>query len=342
MRYKTSSWKRKVDPAFDVIIKLALELLDAVKLPGNEGYIHLTKEDPLCKIIQAEGFPDFKNFYENIDPANDINNWEKMLSGVKGGKKPSIFIKKLYQDFSAVLTGITLGQMEVVDNILQKLISSLAPESKEYYMTVFTFSPAVKPDTRTMSQQEQIELFIYQLSNVFSLFMHKAFIGIQNHRDIVKELNAEFIKMVLFQTWNVISLIVNEKSLRTLYVEAKAGDTKPLFKIMRIDKTLFDHDWVRERIREAMYSGDRIFFKALSKAMSDDPLKNRKIRTREFIVLIVFWEVGLYRLSISELLKLFNDCGLALRDDEVTFRKFVDRAKKVKPQVSILSYLFHK
>jgi hypothetical protein len=41
MKYKTDSWKQKVDPAFDKFIKLYKEFLSISQLPGNEGYLSI-------------------------------------------------------------------------------------------------------------------------------------------------------------------------------------------------------------------------------------------------------------------------------------------------------------
>ena len=41
MKLKTSSWKQKIDPAFDKFIKIYLKFLGKSMLPGNEGYLVL-------------------------------------------------------------------------------------------------------------------------------------------------------------------------------------------------------------------------------------------------------------------------------------------------------------
>ena len=39
MTSKADSWKQKLDPAFDKIIRLYLFYLETFQLPANEGYI---------------------------------------------------------------------------------------------------------------------------------------------------------------------------------------------------------------------------------------------------------------------------------------------------------------
>jgi hypothetical protein len=133
------------------------------------------------------------------------------------------------------------------------------------------------------------------------------------------------IKRNLFCIWNTISLIVNKKSLRELLIKARRGDDDSLFALIKVDKTLFDHDWVRLRIRKAMYSGDTDFFYSLAKAIKSDPLQTRKYKLLVFVVMIFFWKYGLYSLTVPELMQLLQDSGISIQEDEVTFRKYYDR-----------------
>lgn len=130
--------------------------------------------------------------------------------------------------------------------------------------------------------------------------------------------------------WDTISIFVHRKGLRNLFIEARKGNDDSLFKLIQIDKTVFDHDWVRTRIRKAAYFGDWKFFENISKAINTDPLKNRKIHGDLFLILCQFWTVGLYRLTIPEIMQVFKISGVRMVYDEVNFRKFVDR--EIKPR----------
>jgi len=49
MTSKPSSWKEKIDPAFDKIIKYVLQVLNQSDLPANTGWIAL--ENQYLKIM---------------------------------------------------------------------------------------------------------------------------------------------------------------------------------------------------------------------------------------------------------------------------------------------------
>lgn len=337
MLYKESSWKDKVDPAFDKLIIFFLEVLEVVKLPANEGYICISQEDPHFQMLGEKGFPDFKSYYEIKNKKDFLAIIRDMLSGLPGGNKPLKDLEELFSDFMTVWFGIAQKDEDTIKKVVEKILGSLKEESRYYYTKCF--SVAVKI-TEKMNVQDQAKLVRSIISNILSLFANRIFLVAEKNRDAVKQLNPIYIQNVFFSVWNIISIVINSKTLRTLYNEARAGVDQSLFEIIQIDKTLFDHDWVRDRIRKAAYSGNKLFFQSLSKAIKDDPLKNRKLRIKEFLILTVFWELGLYRLSAGNLLELFNDCGLAKREDEITFRKFRDRFIKKRPKLWAISNFF--
>ena len=331
MKSKSSSWKQKVDPAFDRFINLILELLEAVKLPANEGYICIAREDQHFRLLEAEGFPDFKNQYETKNPYDDLNSFlQGMLGKFSGDEKPLDDLQDFIKDFITAWVALFQRDEPTVKGIVEKILGNLDEESRTYY---------VKSFTRVKSQTDSVYAKCL-ISNMLSLFCHRFLCVADRIRDTVKGLNPSLLQDILFNIWNTASVAINGKPLKTLYNEAMAGNNSSLFKIIQIDKTLFDHDWVREQIRRALYSGDREFFMSLSKAIGSDPLNNRMKRIKEFLILTLFWEVGLYRLSVPDLLELFNDCGLANKDDEITFRKFRDRFVKKRPKLLKISNLF--
>jgi hypothetical protein len=63
MKYKSLSWKQKVDPAFDKFIKVYLEGLEKMCLPARKGYIGL--EERSFQTIELEGFPGLGSMYEH-------------------------------------------------------------------------------------------------------------------------------------------------------------------------------------------------------------------------------------------------------------------------------------
>lgn len=315
---QSSSWDKKVDPAFNKFIKTFLTIIEALKLPAYEGYIHVTKEDSHFKALEAESFPDFTEFYRNTNPMAILSETESLV----GEKNIITAWKEVLEDFQKQQS------IEERHKTILTMINMLEQESREFYL-----KGLMPPDSNPQIDPEQImEVCRTTLSNVLALSFHYVLILSQPQEQNIeiKELPSKVVQYILFYAWNMVSLFVHEKTLPVLYAEAAKGNDDFLFKLIQIDKTLFDHDWVRERIRKAMYSGEREFFHALSDAIKDDPLKGRKMRLKEFLVLTLFWDMGLYRLSVPEIMKLFNDSGLTIPDDEVTFRKFYDRFKKTK------------
>lgn len=57
MKNITLSWKQKIDPAFDKLIKSYLILLEAWGLPVSEGYVNIAESEPHFKELKKEGFP---------------------------------------------------------------------------------------------------------------------------------------------------------------------------------------------------------------------------------------------------------------------------------------------
>lgn len=63
MRSKTDSWKQKIDPAFDKIIRLYLFYLESFQLPANEGYLAIQLPDNYSRKLEIEGFPSIASIY---------------------------------------------------------------------------------------------------------------------------------------------------------------------------------------------------------------------------------------------------------------------------------------
>lgn len=95
-------------------------------------------------------------------------------------------------------------------------------------------------------------------------------------------------------------------------------------KAIHLDKTLFDVDWVRERIGKAFYSGDSTFFKQLGRAIEKPPIPANIEYGDLILTLVKFWLIGLCRLKIKELMRLLKASGLIINVDVETFRKYID------------------
>jgi hypothetical protein len=330
MRSK-QSWKQKLDPAFDKIIKFYLFFLETLNLPSNEGYLTMQLPDKYLRKLEIEGFPSIASIYEH-DKDEDVNfDFISMFddSISKGDfKKLTIEMKKDENLFYEAL-------YFAVEELPEK-------DSREYYQKTFEAfrsSGVGKIESGSLSDKKRNKLLKQFHSDRQSLQWHGLMQAIEHlkanidsgRKRIQKKFKEEpkVLRRSIFYIWNTISLLVHKKNLKLLFKDARKGDDESLFKLIQIDKTLFDHEWLRTRIRKASFFGDWKFFDNLSKAIKTDPLANRKVHGDIFLLLINFWTVGLYRLTIPELMQLFQDSGIRMMYDEVNFRKFVDR--EVKP-----------
>jgi hypothetical protein len=338
MTSKTDSWKDKIDPAFDKFIKFYLLLLETCQLPANEGYLSMQLPESCLKKLEIEGFPSIALLYEHDNAEDASFDFISMLDDTitmqdfkKATRKIAKEIKKdeysLYEIFLAL-----------ADQLQEK-------ESKDYYLKKYKYlmsDDGYKIHMKSLSEVKQKKWRKEFYSDWQSLQWNHAVNVVEHVKEsiddkrkiIVRRFNEQpkIFRRSIFFLWNTISMLINKKGIKSLLVEARKGDDKSddsLFKLLQIDKTLFDHDWVRARIRKASYFADWDFFDKMSKAIKTDPLKNRKVHGDVFLILIHLWTVGLYRLTIPELMQLFKISGVRMVYDEINFRKFIDR--EIKP-----------
>lgn len=144
-----------------------------------------------------------------------------------------------------------------------------------------------------------------------------------------KGLSGEMILYLLFVLLDMVSQVTYKKSLQTLYEEARAGNDESLFKLLRVDKTLFDHEWLRKRTLQEMFKANNAFFKKLGDAIKGEPPIEKMRRGKLKFILYMFWSYGLNKLTIPELAEFLESCGFELEPDLETLRKFINR--EIKP-----------
>lgn len=120
----------------------------------------------------------------------------------------------------------------------------------------------------------------------------------------------EMIVYTAFQTLNFVCCLINKKSLRILYDEARNGNQKSLLTLLRYDKTLFDHEWFRELIMRKMIEGNYYFFEKIGDAIKSEPPLGRQKRGKLKIVLLMFWHSVFKKLTWNERLNLLDKFGL--------------------------------
>lgn len=331
MSVKTTSWKQKIDPAFDKFIKLYSLFLGTIQLPGNEGYISVELSDNYLRKLETEGFPSIASMYEHDKVEDSAFDFFSMLH--ENFTMP---------EFKKIMREMKKGKNNLPDLLLWAAEQIQEKDSREYYTKKFERFRSKSDYQKYIENMDEIKLKKWKqeiYSDLQSLQVHNVLKGIEDLREnivikrkqVVKRFNEQprILKRSIFGTWDTISLLVHRKGLKKLFDEARKGNDESLFKLLQIDKTLFDHEWLRVKIRKASYSGDWKFFNNLSKAIKTDPLNNRKVHGDIFLILVRLWTAGLYRLTIPQMMQLFEDSGVRMRYDEINFRKFVDR--EIKP-----------
>ncbi len=316
MKSKSSSWQQKIDPAFDNFIKSYLDLINVLGLTASEGYVseHLLI---YIKAIENEGYPSFMRFYEETG----VNNLINMMTD-------SFTMPCAFSALKPVLEKLENEEWGAnINRELATLTDPLPYESKDYYLK-WDYIP---------NPAQDIASYMHFVSDMISLMNHLTSIKMEGDELPATVLDAQMIQRILFTALEIISLSIHKRSIRELYEEAKEGDNPSLFKLIQLDKSLFDHEWARLRIRKALYLGDRQFFKSLADAIKADPLQHNKIKIERHLVLMNYWFYGLYRLSIPELMQLLEDSDIHLPEDEMTFRKFIDR--EIRPYYKELHLL---
>ena len=233
-----------------------------------------------------------------------------------------------------MLKFFTAKKFEQKKSSLFKIIHALPnKESKEYYRTFFRFfETEEKLNSYFIGKQgRELHRCLSDLGmNILTLVLQVMFNGYwdtENDESIKRKRldRLNLIKISLLEVFNTVSSITHKKLLDELLEEAEKGSAESLFKAIQIDKTLFDLDWLRKRIRKAFYAGDSSFFKKLGTAIEKTSLENDIEYTKLYSVLISFWELGLCKLNNQEQWELLKSCGIIVQDDPESFRKHVKR-----------------
>lgn len=320
MGKNNNSWKEKIDPAFDELIKVFLDFIDRAHINVNTGY--LCVDDDSLQFLKEKGYP---SLHKKIKYDYEYN------------KKLTLDIIKLgaSNDIEYILKFFMARKFAQKKLYLFKMINSLPnEESREYYKTFFCFFESKEKLESYLKRNNEKDLIrcLFEMGmNILNLTLHIGFKGYFETKDDddnikrkrIDKLN--FIKIIYSYIFNIVSHLTNQKSMDKLLYEAEKGNDELLFKAIQIDKTLFDLDWIRKRIRKAFYSGDSRFFKELGAALEKMPLENDIEYTKLNSVLISFWESGLWKLNNQELWELLKSCGVIVQDNPETFRKHVNR-----------------
>lgn len=316
-KYAQNNWKQKIDPAFDELIKIYKNFLELCHLPTNSGYI--TLEDESYKIMELKGFPPLIELYK---------------TNAKSNKKDLLALRE-YGVSDDVKHITKLSERNLKKSIL-KMLDGIPSESRAYYIRSFNLFEAekqVKAHSSAKALKEDLKLDTEQKRDLVVLMLMVGFKGYWNltkyNPDKPTKINRKnVLKTSLTTIYDTISQLTHKRSLKELIEEAMRGNDNSLFKAIQINKTLFDLDWVRKRLRRAQLSGDTEFFGKLGKAIIKAPLEHDIEHGELVLILTSFWKLGLCRLDNKELVDLLETSGVRVHEDLESFRTFVNRLKR--------------
>ena len=341
---KNNSWKEKIDPAFDDLIKAYLDYVKHANICITDRYErhkrYLFVDDESLKMLGRKGYPPLlKAFKTNPKNLKELMNDTIAI----GASSDSKLIWECFTNMEKLLSKnekikSKSGNKNKYENALRSNIMSMIKgltreDSRNYYkkhLGIDSSPEEVKPFVKG-KVQKKTQVSIEMLKDILCLMYQTGVRGYGNLQDESfndKRINkVNFIYLVMQQIYDSISRMTYKKSLAQLLEEARNND-ESLYKAIHLDKTLFDEDWVRKRIRKAFYSGDSAFFKELGKEIKKPPIPLRWEFGSLLLILVKFWPIGLSRLEVRELVGLLESCGFTIKEDIQIFRRYIGRLKK--------------
>jgi hypothetical protein len=321
MRAESTSWKQKIDPAFDRIVKFYLNIFEHLGLPTNSGWI--VYDERIIKVWQEKKSPVW------LEP------YEKDVIGLSKDILKSFFLKK----------GITEKERQKhrreYYKWLAETVKILPEDSQQYYLKLvepyYTDDPAVKLGD-DLTPVERFKRVMDLFGDIFPLSLHEIIHEVTTEiknlenqdQDVPKKyLHPKIMLPIIAAMNNTICLLVFEKGILLLLKEAREGNRESFFKLLQVDRSVMGCDWALKMIRKAQLEADETFFNEMAKAIVTSPLENTKIYGKAILILLYFWDMGLKKLSYREMIELLEDCGVSLQDDVETFSKFVRRLRAI-------------
>lgn len=344
--YGENSWKKKIDPAFDKPVKTYIKFLREIECLPNEGEVTFKDESIESNIKNSNLLADYENEFETemlqfnknvglvtehesevlVNTLSAIEKYNIFLSGLqKSGSRKTItrFFKVLYLRF--------VIQPKIAPHMhsLVKLAENLPEEeSKKYYVNKIDVFIS---DLRTK------HFFLFQkdfISVLYSIFIRLTFnkIDESNEESATKEDIEHFNKSIVISKVmgfinSTMSQISHQKEMHELFNKIEKGDDKLLFKAITTDETLISSKPIKNRIDQAIASGDIKFLNKLAKAKKKRPLKKIGQHSKAYAVLKFFWSnnIELHKLNYEELYHFLKSCGLNPPGYQAAFEKFMQR-----------------
>jgi len=324
-------WKQKIDPAFPKLIETYLEFISISQISGNKGYICPAERQ--LENLKIENYPSIASVYEH----DDLEEGFVELGLLLGEESIENDMKSIKRELKKK-KNIFAWYLEMSEH--------MENESKKYYSEAFEPFSSTERFQEYISGKDKAACQIIgrkMKSDIYTFIFHHMTVPFIDDKEEIKRniqfknirLSTKMTKRTLFSVWDSISLLVNGASLKELFKKAKSGDDDALYDLIKVDKTLFAHEWVRERINKAAYIGDGNFFELLGKAVADDPLKHsgrKEDLDKLFLVIKFFWDFGLYRLSDYELHDLLLESKIDIYENVESFSKHLSRHRNFLPK----------
>lgn len=318
MREKPLSWKQKIDPAADKIIRYYLRILDQIELPVHTGWLTLDKDS--LKMLEQKEMHGWTNHYEEYLSLEAFFIKRPLAQQESSGKESDAHL----DDFK---------------HWLSHEIKSLPKESREFYkkrLAPFYSQKAMREYLQDRTEEQIQELFRELVNDMLMLELHKIFVGTgkaeekKTEEALQKRFNKPAMLMEsLIAIHNALSLVVFKVPLYQLMKDAMEGDTRAFFRLLQIDKTAVEFEWARKMIRKAQLASDKKFFRNMAKALAADPIRKKKITGQALLLILLFWKFGLHRLDNDEVFELLESVGMKVEGGHDTFRKVL--TKEIRP-----------
>ena len=339
---KNNSWKKKIDPAFDDLIKVYLHYIEHSHIcSADTRKRYLSLDDKSLKVLKRKGYPPLlKKFKANRRSLRKLLNSNIAL----GASHDSMLILEYFSNLEKLVKNEEKKKskkenenkyFDAIESNVIGMINGLPREdSRKYYKERFTIDLSEEEMNAFFKTKTEDEIIRFLCDVVIDINCLTLQTGFKDYWDSPSENcndkgigKSRMINIAMRQIYNSISIMTYRKSLLVLCHEAKYND-ESLFNAIHLDKTLFDKDWVRKRINKAFYSGDSRFFNELAKAIKKPPISAKVDRDKLITILSSLWPFGLYRLDNNELMDLLKTCGVPIQKNKESFRRFVDNLKE--------------
>ncbi len=231
---------------------------------------------------------------------------------------------------AAIIKGFLEG-LEDIDDPGEEASKDFIEQIKN--SSIKSFKPFYSEEERVNIEDEQLTQFMDIFTSLSSQNIPDISTAI-NEQDIFegemeKGVTPETRIFSTFQFLNFICKLLEKKSLIELYQEVREGNEESLFKLLRYDKTLFDHEWFREVIFQEMLIGDSIFFEKLGDAIKSEPPISKHKQGKLKLILVLFWETVFSKLTYQQQMELLDHVGLEVPFSPDTYKKLIKR--EIKP-----------